>query len=204
MPRPADAGTAAAWEGEGAHATEDACYLQLFGLNGQEGCPARADPGTGLRPLYVRLDAFPESISVCVCGGGGDPTWGFGFPAGATWPVWRVEQGGLSDRAARTVRSFQDPPATPEGGVVAFAMSLFPAEVRDAVLQALLAGRHLALAVTLRFRRDPFDANLRFALSTLQEAAERWGAELSVREFAAPEQDPLLAAPSPTALPPVR
>lgn len=174
-----------------------ACYLKEFGVVDGAECPLPvATAGLRLSPLYVRYDALPESISVCVCGGTApqvrDPFLGGNGP----WPLWRVEHGNFAEHAASAIKFGQEETPDHERGVVGCALGLFPAEVRAAIQVALAEGRKISMGLNLRFRRDPFDARARVAISSLQEAARHWNATLVVQEFPPPFHDPLVGPPS--------
>lgn len=192
MPKLADAGSAPLGESSTPTPAGGACYLKICGVVESAGCPVSIEAPPGPRPLYIRYDVMPNSISVCACGGVDGPTRDPVFGTWSFWPLWRVEQGCFSEHAQRAFSAPRTSSAEGERGVVGSALDLLPEEVRSLLTRCLKEGRHVSIALNFRARRDPFDAVSEAAISSLEEAARSWGASLTITEFPPLEKDPLI------------
>lgn len=176
------------------------CYLIAFGVTEREGCPRPLPAGDGPKPLFVRIDAHAASISVCVCGGEEERSRDLAVVSRTPWPLWRVEQGSLSDHAVRAMGASLGPFDDEARGIANLALGILPRDVSSTIQKSVVEGRPLSMSLNLRFPKNAFDPHAQFAISALQEAARGWKANLVVHEFAAPAQDPLVA-PDPSTAP---
>jgi hypothetical protein len=197
MPKLADSGPAQLGDSSSPVPAGGACYLKICAVVADAGCPPALEARNGLRPLYVRYDAMPASISVCACGGIDGPTRDAVFGTWSFWPLWRVEQGSFSEHAERAIDRSQRVSAGTGGGVMSCALELFPEDVRSLMVRCLKEERPLAISLNIRVPWDPFDEYSQVALSSLQEAARAWNASLTIAEGPPLDRDPLIAPGTP-------